>query len=199
VASIVNRDELYTEIRVPQRRLPSLRVALPVEIRAETYPDLVFTGRVETIHPTVDANEGSVKVRVSVADPQALLRPGIYVSATVVLSERSDALLVPKRARVFEGNESVIFVIRDGKAVRLALSLGLQTADDLEVVARRGATGPAGLRDDDLIVVRGQTQVRDGSKVEIHEPAGAPEENETAEEPKNAELGSEPASSAKKG
>ncbi len=203
VASVVNRNELYTEVRVPQRRLSSLRVGLPVEINAETHPDRTFTGRVEIIHPTVDPEEGTVKVRVSVEDPDSLLRPGTYLAVTVVLTVNENAMLVPKRARIFEGDESVIFVVRDGLAVRVPLALGLQTPDELQVLndeAGEGSLVTAQLRDEDLIVVRGQSHVRDGGRVEIHDPNAKPE-SEASEKPEetSAEAQAEPAGASNQG
>ncbi|MCA8961781.1 MAG: efflux RND transporter periplasmic adaptor subunit [Planctomycetes bacterium] len=169
VAEIVSPNDLYTELRVPQRRLGALELGQRVWLEVETLPSRRFSGHVETIHPTVDPEQGTVKVRVRVDDTEGLLRPGGFVSATIVLTSRDGALLVPKRARLFEGDESVVYVVRRDRAVRVPLRLGLQTVDALEVLGDE-----SGLRIDDRVIVRGQTQVRDGDPVRVRDSDGEP-------------------------
>ena len=173
VASVVSPQRLYTEVGVPQRRLPSLQVGQEVELTVETYPGREFRGRLEAIYPRVDPSEGTVKVRVAVVDPDGILLPGIYVTARIILAVRPKALLVPKRARLFESNESIVFVVREGKAVRIRVPVGLQTTENLEVLELPGNAGEPRLRDDDLLVIRGQTKLKDGAPVEIQEPAAS--------------------------
>ncbi|MGE3965712.1 MAG: efflux RND transporter periplasmic adaptor subunit [Planctomycetota bacterium] len=174
VASVVNRRSLYCEVRVPQRNLPALREGQSVQLSAETYPERQFAGRLDVIHPNVDPEQGTVKVRISVADTEAVLRPGIYITAQIDLAVHDHALLVPKRARLFEGQDSVIFVVRDDRAVRLVIPVGLQTAEQVEVLADSVPDPLSRLTDGDQVIVRGHTHLLPGASVEIYtEPAGA--------------------------
>lgn len=169
VSSVVNRRNLYCEVRVPQRHLPTLREGQSVVLTAETYPDRTFLGTLEVIHPNVDPDQGTVKVRISVVDADAVLRPGNYITARVDLAVHDQALLVPKRARLFEGQDSVIFVVREARAVRLVIPIGLQTADQLEVLPGSSANGaPPGLDDRDQVIVRGHTHLKPGALVEVY-------------------------------
>ncbi|MFQ5655291.1 MAG: efflux RND transporter periplasmic adaptor subunit, partial [Planctomycetota bacterium] len=183
VAAVVNRERLYTEVRVPQRRMRELEIGQSVEIGVEIYPELTFGGAIEMIHPTVDPEGGTVKVRVAVEDPRSLLRPGIYVTATIILAVREQALLLPKRARIFEGKSSMVFVARDGKAVRIPVTPGQQTEEEFEV---RGAER-AGISEDDLVVVRGQTRLKDGDPVRLTTSLPDGEETSTAEDARGGE------------
>lgn len=170
VLTVVNRDQLFTEVRVPQRHLVALQVGQRVEIEAETYPDRVFEGQVQVIHPSVDPEQGTVKVRIGVSDPDKLLLHGIYVTAKVDLAVHDNALLVPKRARMFDGDQSVIFVVRDQKAVRLTIPVGLQNAEVLEVLP--GAEDP--LTDSDVVITRGHTRLQDGVDVRVFQAGVKP-------------------------
>lgn len=163
VATIIDPHPLHVDLRVPQRQLPLLRVGASVRVRPETHPGEVFAGRIDTIAPVVDAAQGTVKVRVAVDDLNERLRPGIYVSATIVFDVRENAALVPKEARLFEGRTSIVYVVRDDRAVRVALDVISQQAEHLEV--RVGADSK--LRPDDRIVVRGHTQLRPDVAVEV--------------------------------
>ncbi|MEM7262054.1 MAG: efflux RND transporter periplasmic adaptor subunit [Planctomycetota bacterium] len=176
VAEVVNPVDLYTEVRVPQRRMAAVEIGQPVSLVSETLPGNTFEGRVDTIHPTVDPTQGTVKVRIAIDDPTQVLRPGAYVSATIVLEARDNALLVPKRCRLFDGPESIVYVVREDRAVRVPITLGLQTATALEVIPEEG-----GLRPDDQLIVRGQTRVRPDVPVRIDDPnASASPADETS-------------------
>ena len=178
VATVVNRKRLYSEVRVPQRKLGSLEIGQPVEVRCEVDPGHVFPGRLEMIHPTVDPAEGTVKVRIGLDDKRGLLRPGMYVSASIVTASFDRALLVPKRARLFDRDQSVVFVVRDGKAKRVVLQTGLQTVTEVQVL-EAPAISETSLRLDDALVIRGQTSLEDGQKVLVAGEEGKPTENAT--------------------
>ncbi|MEM7168077.1 MAG: efflux RND transporter periplasmic adaptor subunit [Planctomycetota bacterium] len=170
VASVVSSKQLYTDVRLPQRTLPLLVPGKRVAIEAEVYPGVQFGGRVDVVHPTIDATEGTVKVRVMV-DPDLRLRPGMYAAVSLDLLVHEDALLVPKRARLFENSESILFVAREGRAHRIPVQIGLQNSRELEVLPNAAAKDA--LRDDDQIIVRGQSQLKDGMAVVIEGEAEA--------------------------
>jgi hypothetical protein len=109
----------------------------------------------------------------------------------VILSERPRALLVPKRARLFEGNRSHLFVVREDRAVRLEIDVGLLTEGEVEVLP-----ASSGLLPDDLVIVRGQSRLRDGEAVAIavsSEEGEVPAEGAPAEEKETPPAGSAPA------
>jgi len=166
VATIVDPSELFCTIRVPQRRVAQLRVGQRLEIEAETHPESVFSGTVEAIIPVVDPREGTIEARVAVTDPHERLRPGAFLSARLVLAERPLALLVPKRSRLFDGNRSFVFVVRQGKANRIEIDTGLLTTDDIEVLPSTD-----GLEAGDQVVIRGQSRLRDGEPVLVNSQA----------------------------
>ena len=167
LATVVDRSELYCTVRVPQRRLADLRLGLEVEIEAETHPGRIFPGEVEALIPLVDRTEGTVEVRVRVDDANGELVPGAFLSARLILSERPDALLVSKRARLFEGNRSYLFVVRGDRAERITVQTGLLTTDAVEILP---SAGPDSLAAGDAVVIRGQSRLRDGELVSVADP-----------------------------
>ena len=174
VVEVVNTDHLYTEVRVPQRKLPALSVGQAVELHSEVDPERTFAGRLDVIHPTVDAQEGTVKVRIALQRADERLRPGVYVTATIVTALYDSALLIPKRARLFDRDRSVVFVVDADKiAHRVEISVGLQTVEELQVKR----SDDVGLRHTDRLVVRGQTSLKDGMRVRI---LGEDDEPETS-------------------
>jgi multidrug efflux pump subunit AcrA (membrane-fusion protein) len=136
-------------------------VGLKAIIPSDTARGTSYDGTVPAISPAVTSSEGTVRVRVEVEDPYNLLRPGAFSTCTLVLGTHVNALLVPKNARIFEGNRSVLFIVRDGQAMRVEIEPGLQTEKNLEVLS---SVPPISV--DDRIVIRGQARLRDGDLVE---------------------------------
>ncbi|MCA9539693.1 MAG: efflux RND transporter periplasmic adaptor subunit [Myxococcales bacterium] len=166
---VADINALEAQLRLPERHLARLKPDLPVEVEAEGLGDARLTGRVERIAPTVDARSGTVKVTVALGDGRLpdgrRLRPGMYIRARIVVDTRADAILVPRRAVIYEDDRPFAFRVRDGKVAKLALELGYAGRDDLEVRAPVAAG--------DELVVFGHRGLQDGAKVRVVAPPTA--------------------------
>jgi multidrug efflux pump subunit AcrA (membrane-fusion protein) len=96
-------------------------------------------------------------VEVQIANPDLLLKPGMYARVEVVLEIEKGALLIPLEA--LDGSEAnaSVLVVREGKATRVPVRLG--AADGPRVQIRTGLTG------DDQVIVQGKDLVREGAAV----------------------------------
>lgn len=142
---------------------------VPARVRAEAYLDSPpFTGGVSSLSPTVDPQSRTFWVEVEVPNPRGLLRPGMYVTAELVLERREGALLVPAAAVLQREGEDLLFVA-DAPA-----------ASGAEAVARRrtvrlGASGPRevqvveGLQDGERVIDQGNAFLEEGQRVRIVE------------------------------
>ena len=80
------------------------------------------------------------------------------------------------------------------QTIGLSDTVTVSTADEIEVLnAAQGNPEGRGLRDDDLIVIRGQTHVRDGDRVEVYDPERASVDSQA--EPERAAAADKPADS----
>lgn len=179
---------LEIELYVPERHLGRLKPALPVQVSADATGDGVLTGRIERIAPTVDPRSGTVKVTVALGDgtidQSRRLRPGMYVRARIVLDTRENAVLVPRRAVIYENERAFAYRVEDGAARKLALKIGHADRDRLEVREPIVAG--------DRVIVFGQRGLEDGAKVRIvgaGAPDAAPNEAGAADEKAGAAAG----------
>jgi multidrug efflux pump subunit AcrA (membrane-fusion protein) len=119
---------------------------------------------VRTIIPTADRQKATVKVRIAFdeLDPRILPDMGVKVA---FLAEQKPGESVPAHAVVpadavrTGGGQSVVFVVRDSRLERRAVSLGNVGADEVQVVA--------GLAPGELVVVKGPEGLRDGRRVKV--------------------------------
>lgn len=176
---IVDFDSIVARIYVPEKELVRLGGGQEARIFPQAGSQEARFGTVDRIAPRVDPRSGTVKVTVAIPRSADLL-PGMYVTVELITQVHEDALLVPKKALVYDADQIFVFRLRDDQTVeRLLIRAALEDRTHIE---------PAGvLEDGDRIVVAGQASLKEGSEVRV-----VGEESETV---RQADAG-EPAASA---
>jgi RND family efflux transporter MFP subunit len=164
-------------------------VTLESSNRAE--PEKVAT-TVRSVGAALDPVTGAAEVRAPVPADAALML-GEHVRAQIELQKKDHALVVPRSAVLPDDEKHVLFTVKDGKAVKHEVKLGLATDELLEVIGE-------GLQAGDLVVTLGNYELEDGMAIQAPEKeekkAGADEKK--AEEKKPAEKDeAKPATEAK--
>ena len=113
------------------------------------------TYRSPTIHTTLRTFE--IKGRVETRE--GLTVPGNMADLTLVFESRQ-GLGIPSASILTRGGKSVVFVAKEGKAVSREIQTGLQNDAWTEILS--------GLEAGENVISEGQTQLRDGSPVDIH-------------------------------
>lgn len=166
---LVDFDSLVARVYVPEKELSKLRVGLPARIVAPALAGAAYRGRVERLAPVVDARSGTVKVTVDIPEWQGL-RPGLYVDVALVTDVQSDALLVPKRALVYDREQTFVYRVvegGDGAGTVVERLLVRAALEDQEFVQ----PAESGLAPGDRLVIAGQAGLKDGAKVRVLEAA----------------------------
>lgn len=89
-----------------------LEPAASISVRA--LPGKQFEGRIETIGPSVDPATRTLPVRVAVANPDGLLRPGMFATVSLRLGAGQTLPSVPRGAILQDEGRSFVFVHHDG-------------------------------------------------------------------------------------
>ena len=137
-----------------------------VQIASSAAPDTRFQGRIRQISPVVDEATGTVKVTVEAVDPPSQVRPGGFVTISIVRERREGVVLVPKQAVIRELQKAHVFLAKEDKAEKRALELGLEEGDYVEAVS--------GIAPGDLVITAGQGGLKDGAVVKVVEPPEEP-------------------------
>jgi len=163
---VVDLDNLITYVSRPQIQLPLVREAKELVFTADAYEGKEFTADIDVVSPVIDQETGHFKLRARIrqADVSAL-RPGMFIRARILTEEKREALMVPKTAVLAEGEQSIVFAVRDGRAFKILLDPGLEEQAWVECRNR----GDGGARPDDLVVVAGHEDLQDQAEVEVHE------------------------------
>lgn len=156
---IIDFESLVARIYIPEKNLREIATGQTARVTARAVSEKPFPASVIRIAPVVDPRTGTVKVTVGVGD-QPGLRPGLFADVELVTRTLDQALLVPKRALVYDNDQTFVFRIGDERRVdRLLVE---------PVLADRDFVVPGdGLAAGDSIVIAGQTGLKTGVKVRL--------------------------------
>jgi RND family efflux transporter MFP subunit len=132
IGTLVDMDSLEVEVDVNEAYIHRVLPKQPVSAVLNAYPDWKIPSHVVAIIPSADRSKATVKVRIGidVKDDRIVPDMGVRVS---FLEERTPAepdarpprgVLVPAAALRREGDTDVLFVMKDGKALRRTVTLG---------------------------------------------------------------------------
>jgi membrane fusion protein (multidrug efflux system) len=94
---------------------------------------------------------------MEIANPELLLKPGMYARVELVIDRHPGALLVPSEAVVIDGDASLVFVVDKGVVGRRPIATGVGEGSLVEVV--RGLAG------EEQVIIEGKELVREGQRV----------------------------------
>jgi len=158
--SVVNQDILKVNVFIPEERIAMIKSGMHADLVSEAM-DRVFQGSVKRVSHVVDPSTGTVKVTIYVKADQDL-RPGMFVKVRILTDTIEDALLVPKKAVVYQNDRKYIFLMEgdEGKAQQVELETGYQ--NDMFFQSLNDE-----LKENVQIIVAGQNGLKDGAKVRI--------------------------------
>lgn len=121
---------------VDEKNLRFLARGLKASAVADAFPDRRFDAVVTYVAPAIDAQRGTVELRLTVPEPPEFLKTDMTVSVEMVAGRRESAVLVPADVvRAVESGAPWVLVARDGVAVRVPVTLGLRGVGVAEIAS----------------------------------------------------------------
>ncbi|MCD6506682.1 efflux RND transporter periplasmic adaptor subunit [Candidatus Poribacteria bacterium] len=154
--SMVKMDKVKIVTTVSESEIPYLKEGMPVLIKTVTGS---FQGKVDYVSPVVDPTSRSVRIKIYLDNAQGKLKPGMSADVVLPIEVHRNVLLVPRTALLNENGSSFLFVVRNGKAVKRAVEVGLTDEWNAEITE--------GITEKDLVVVAGGNQLEDGDVVKV--------------------------------
>jgi HlyD family secretion protein len=168
ICTIVDMASLEIEVDVSESYINRVEAGQPVEATLDSYPEWKIPAKVIAIIPTADRQKATVKVRVGfdALDPRMLPEMGVKVafrSASATNSSGAQAastagrIVLPKAAVRQRDGRVVVWVVREGRVERRAVTLGGTQGDE--------ATISAGLSSGERVVVEGGENLSENATV----------------------------------
>jgi HlyD family secretion protein len=167
IGTIVDMSSLEVEVDVNETYINRVTNGMKVESVLDAYQDWKIPSHVITTIPTADRAKATVKVRIAfdALDPKILPDMGVKVSflreepAGGPAVQAAPRVLLPKGAiRTAEG-KSIVFVVKQDRVERRAISVGLENGDQVEVIS--------GVSAGERVVLDAPATLKDGDKVKV--------------------------------
>jgi membrane fusion protein (multidrug efflux system) len=128
-------------------------------VRVKVEPLLqVYQGSIYLIDPRIDFESRNVVIRAKVANPEEVLKPGMFCTVEVVVEKKENGLMVPEQAVVSRGERHFLYLEEEGIAVMREVSLGIFLEGRVEIAE--------GLSPGDQVIIAGIQKLSPGVKVQ---------------------------------
>jgi membrane fusion protein (multidrug efflux system) len=169
VVNLQALDPVYADFFLPQQMLDQLKVGQTIELKVDTYPDLVFPGEISAIDPKVSVNSRNLQIRATLPNKEHKLLPGMYATIEIDIGNPKQYVTLPQTAITYNSYGATVYLV-DNK--------GKDSQGHDRLVARQTfvTTGPTrgdqvailkGVSAGDTVVIAGQVKLRNGAAVAI--------------------------------
>jgi len=184
---IADPSETLTEVQVDEADIAQVREGQSADIFTAAYPDTPLSGKIQSIASVARQSPGQaslsflVKILLDEQDTMTI-RPGMSVRADIYTQTSEETLAVPVQAVLFDEDtdkddegkkeQTYVFVMEDGKAVRKDVEIGISSDSDQEIIS--------GLEEGELVIsgpFRVLRDMNDGDEVEEADEADEDDED----------------------
>ncbi len=164
VLSLTDTSGMYVDCPVSETDVAAILTGMTVPVSIESLAN-TYSGIITYVSPAMDTTSKTYMVRITLQDPDTLLRGGMFAQSYVEVLQRKDTLYVPKDALLELNGTSKLYVIgKDDKITIKTVKTGLRNDNYVEILD--------GLSDGDTIAVSNLARLKDGSSVQIEKEIG---------------------------
>lgn len=161
VFTIVEQDRMVFAVNMAEEDIPALGTERKAEVFMDAFPEKSFTGNIRGISTVPDLS-GRYKVEMELNNPGSILRAGMSGKAVFTNDTGIDGLVIPRKCIVGSVRDGKVFIVRGDTVV--SEQVKGRTLNEAEVLITEGVT------ETDRIVLSGQINLEDGSKIRILNP-----------------------------
>ncbi len=157
---IVQQKELHGIVYLPEKELSRIHKDQQANLMVTALNDQKILAYVERISPVINAQTGTFKVTLRIANENNLLKTGMFTQVNLTYDTRQNAILIPRKAMLaLDSNIDVFVVNPQGIAKRQSIKIGYEQGNFVEVLE--------GLGSDEKVVVTGHHNLKDNAVVSI--------------------------------
>lgn len=113
IFDIAQLDEVWAIANVNESEIEKVAMGMPATVSTISYPDKIFSGKVDKIFNVIDPETKAMKVRVRLENPSFILKPEMRASLALHVQEKKQMLAVPSAAVIFDKGKNFVMVFRD--------------------------------------------------------------------------------------
>ncbi len=132
---VTDLSAVWVVADVFEQDLGLVKTGARARVSINAYPDKLFDGRVTYVYPTLKAETRTVPVRVELANPGGLLKPGMFAQMELQVSGKGQVVSVPASAVIDSGTRQVVLVqLKEGRFEPREVKLGARSDSHVAVL-----------------------------------------------------------------
>ncbi len=161
ILEIVDIEEVEVDSLVAETEIRDVRVGQPARITVDAYPGRIWEEEITTINPTAREVSRLFSVKIEVPNPDSLLKPGMYTRVEIVKDARENIMVLPQEAVIEDSaGRTGVYLLGENETARFQpVETGITQRGKVEIAS--------GLDDNSRVIVEGQEQLEEGSRVKI--------------------------------
>jgi membrane fusion protein, multidrug efflux system len=170
IATLTNLATLYVNFTLPSTMRSEIAVGRAVEVKSDAFPGRLFPAAITAIEPQISADTRMIQLQATMANPEEILLPGMFVTADVALPKQPDEVVLPTTAVDYTLYGDAVYLIRPAgkdakgrpilKAWRTPVKTGAEWAGKVAILD--------GVKARDRVVAAGQLKIQqNGAEVAI--------------------------------
>jgi multidrug efflux system membrane fusion protein len=168
VVTLTDLSMLYANFTVTEKQSAQLKVGQTVRVVVDAYPKRNFEGKITTVEPQISTDTRNIRVQATIANPDHILKPGMFTTTTVVLPDKPAVVTIPETAVDYTLYGDSVFLLTekkedDGKTSLTAVRTFVRTGNRLD----GRAVIESGLKAGDRVVAVGQLKLQSGTAVTV--------------------------------
>lgn len=159
---LMDPNPMKVEFSISEKYLADIQIDQEIEVKIAAYPEQIFKGLVYFIDPKINENTRTVSIKAKVANPQGILKQGMFANVNLITQKIQHALMIPDKALIYQGDKVFVFIVnQDERAEQRLVEVGLLIESKAQILS--------GLTASDIVISEGHQKVHPGVKVSIHQ------------------------------
>ncbi|QEK11798.1 efflux RND transporter periplasmic adaptor subunit [Crassaminicella thermophila] len=157
--TIANLDTVIIETSISEHLINKVHKGDEVDVFIKSASQKPFKGKISALSPAPTKNGLTYPIKIALDNKDALVKAGMFAEISIVSDKKENIIAIPSDAIVIKDGNEVVFLIDNNQAKEQKVSLGLDNGKYVEILK--------GLKEGDIIVIKGQNYLEEGNKIEI--------------------------------
>lgn len=157
LVNLLDINPIKIDFQVAEKYLQHIKLDQIVEAFTNAFPNEVFSGKIYALDPQIDPITHSILIRATLDNENYKLKPGLFVKLNIILTENSNALLIPNEALMPNNDKQFVFKVENEIAKLTEVKIGQRLEHEVEIIS--------GLKPNDCVVTAGQIKIMDNMPV----------------------------------
>jgi cobalt-zinc-cadmium efflux system membrane fusion protein len=150
--TISNLKNVWVYASVYETDISKIKEGYAVKVLALSYPDKIFTGKIDKISQVLDPQSKAMKVRINLDNAEMLLKPDMFTKVIVSNEERTTAICIPSAALIPQDGKNYVVVYKNDSDLKISQIDILKTVGPKTFISSGASVGDRVITKNQLLI-----------------------------------------------